>query len=205
MSMFTLAISCLTTSSLPWFMELTFRVPMPYCCLQHQTLLLSPVTSTTGYCFLLWLHPFILSSVISSLISSSILGTYWTGEFIFQCQIFLPFHTVHRVLKERILKCFAILFSSGPHFVRTLHPSKIIHPSWVALQGMAHSFLELDKAVVHVISLSSLALSKSNLRKFLDRWTYFCVLYLVGVSDFFSVAWKVNIANKDRDLNGLCG
>ena len=25
-------------------------------------------------------------------------------------------------------------------------------PSWVALQGMAHSFTELDKAVVHVIS-----------------------------------------------------
>ena len=27
------------------------------------------------------------------------------------------------------------------------------HPSWVALHGMAHSFTELDKAVVHVISL----------------------------------------------------
>ena len=27
------------------------------------------------------------------------------------------------------------------------------HPSWVALHGMAHSFIELDKAVVHVISL----------------------------------------------------
>ena len=26
-------------------------------------------------------------------------------------------------------------------------------PSWVALHGMAHSFIELDKAVVHVISL----------------------------------------------------
>ena len=25
------------------------------------------------------------------------------------------------------------------------------HPSWVALQGMAHGFIELDKAVVHVI------------------------------------------------------
>ena len=25
-------------------------------------------------------------------------------------------------------------------------------PSWVALQGMAHSFIELDKAVVYVIS-----------------------------------------------------
>ena len=31
MSMFTLAISCLTTSNLPWFMDLTFQVPMQYC------------------------------------------------------------------------------------------------------------------------------------------------------------------------------
>ena len=27
--------------------------------------------------------------------------------------------------------------------------------SWVALHGMAHSFIELDKAVVHVIRLVS--------------------------------------------------
>ena len=45
--------------------------------------------------FLLWLHLFILLGVISPLISSSILGTYRPGEFIFQCPIFLPFHTVH--------------------------------------------------------------------------------------------------------------
>ena len=31
------------------------------------------------------------------------------------------FHTVHGVLKARILKRFAIPFSSGPRFVRTLH------------------------------------------------------------------------------------
>ena len=31
--------------------------------------------------FLLWLHLFILSGVISPLISSSVLGTYWPGEF----------------------------------------------------------------------------------------------------------------------------
>ena len=49
--MFTLALSCLTTSNLPWFMDLIFQVPMQYCSLQHRTLLLSPVTSTTGYCF----------------------------------------------------------------------------------------------------------------------------------------------------------
>ena len=51
MSTFTFAISCLTTSNLPWFIDLIFQVPMQYCSLQHRTLLLSPVTSTAGYCF----------------------------------------------------------------------------------------------------------------------------------------------------------
>ena len=51
MSMFTLVISCLTISYLPWFMDLTFQVSMQYCSLQLQTLLPSPVTSTTGCCF----------------------------------------------------------------------------------------------------------------------------------------------------------
>ena len=49
--MLTLAISCLIIFNLPWFMDLTFQVHMQYCSLQHQILLLSPVTSTTGYCF----------------------------------------------------------------------------------------------------------------------------------------------------------
>ena len=168
---------------------------MQYCSLHHQTLLLSPVTSTAGFFFfLLRLHPFILSAVISPLISSSILGTYLPGEFIFQCQIFLPFHTVHGVLKARILKQFAICFSSGIlgtylpgefifqclifsplHTVHGVLKARILkylpspsavdhtlselstmtHPSWVALYSMAHSLTELDKAVVHVISLVS--------------------------------------------------
>ena len=33
--------------------------------------------------------------------------------------------------------------------------SIMIHPSRVALHSMAHSFIELDKAVVHVIRLVS--------------------------------------------------
>ena len=98
---------------------------MQCCSLQHWTLLSSPVTSTARYCFFLWLHLFILSGVISPLISSSILGAYPPGEFIFQCPIFLPFHTVHGVLKARILKWFAIPFSSGPCFVRTLHQKSL--------------------------------------------------------------------------------
>ena len=44
-------------------------------------------------------HP-LLSGVISPLISSSILGTYRPGEFIFQCPIFLPFHTVQTFFKK---------------------------------------------------------------------------------------------------------
>ena len=71
--------------------------------------------------FLLWFRLFILSGVISPLISSSIMGTFRPGEFIFQCPVFLPFHTVHGVLKARILKSFAIAFSSGPHSVRPVH------------------------------------------------------------------------------------
>ena len=59
MLIFTLSISCLTTSNLPWFMDLTLQVSMQYCSLfflqycslQHWTLLPSPVTSKTGYCF----------------------------------------------------------------------------------------------------------------------------------------------------------
>ena len=51
MLMFTLAISCLITYNLPWFVNLTFQVSMQYCSLQHRTLLPSPVTSTTGCCF----------------------------------------------------------------------------------------------------------------------------------------------------------
>ena len=66
-------------------------------------------------------QPYILSGVISPLISSSILGTYQPGEFLFQYPIILPFHTVHGVLMARILKWFAIPFSSGPHSVRSLH------------------------------------------------------------------------------------
>ena len=46
------------------------------------------------------------------------MGSYRPGEFISQVPIFLPFHTVHGVLKARILKWLAIPFPSGPYSVR---------------------------------------------------------------------------------------
>ena len=45
---------------------------------------------------------------------------------------FLPFHTVHGILKARILKWFAIPFSSGPCFVKTLHPDLLGGPTRLA-------------------------------------------------------------------------
>ena len=79
---------------------------------------------------------------ISPLISSSILGTYWPGEFLFQYPIILPFHTVHGVLKARILKWFAIPFSLD-HIVSDISttPTRLgwPHRAWL-------SFIELDKA-----------------------------------------------------------
>ena len=46
-----------------------------------------------------------------------------------------------------MLKWFAISFSNGPFLSWT--------DIWVALHSMAHSFMELDKSVIHVISLVS--------------------------------------------------
>ena len=149
MSMFTLALSFFTTSNLPCFMDLAFQVPMHYCFLQHQTLLPSPVTSTTG-CWFCFGSFFILSGVISPLFSGSILGTYQPGEFIFQCHILVPFHTVHGVLKVKRLKWFAIAFSSGPYLSELSTMT-----SWVTLQHMAHSSIESDKVIIHLISLVS--------------------------------------------------
>ena len=63
------------------------------------------------------------------------------------------------VLKARILKWLAIPFSSGPHSVIPLHydPSILGDPG--ILVNMAwFSFIELDKAVVCVFSLTSFML-----------------------------------------------
>ena len=119
------------------------NIPGPCAILLFTT---SDLTSITSHIhnwvlFLLWLHPFILSGVISPLISSSILSTYRLGEFLFQYLIILPFHTVHGALKARILKWFAIPFSSGPHSVRPLHhdPAVLGGPTWPGLVSLSET------------------------------------------------------------------
>ena len=153
MSMFTLAISCFY--HFPFTLLHGPNIPGSYAILFFTASDFTPITSNihSWALFLLWLHIFILSGVISPLFSKSILGTYRPGEFIFQCHIILPIHTVHGILKARILKWLTIPLSSGPNFVSELSTNNRL--SWVDLHGMAHSFIELDKAVVHVTSFIS--------------------------------------------------
>ena len=78
MSMFTLAISCLTTFNLPWFVDLTFQVPMQCCSVQHQTLFPSPVTSTTVHCCLFGF----VSSFFLELFLHSLPVAYWAPIYL---------------------------------------------------------------------------------------------------------------------------
>ena len=139
MSMFTLAISCLTTSNLPWFMDLTFQVPMQYCSLQHQTLLTSPATSTNGHCFCLGS----VSSFFLKLFLRSSPVAYWapidlgSSSFsVISLCLFILFTGFSRQENWRGLP----FPSPVDHILSEL--SNMTCPSWVALHGMAHSFTE---------------------------------------------------------------
>ena len=114
-------------------------------------------TSITSHIYnwlllLFWQHLFILSGVISPLISSSILGTYRPGEFFFQCLSFCLFILFMGFSRQENWSGLPFPFPMD-HVLSEL--STMTHLSWVALHGMAHSFTELDKAVVHVIKLVS--------------------------------------------------
>ena len=149
--MFTLAISCLTTSNLPWFMDLTFQVPMQYCSLQHRILPLSPVPFTTGCCFcfgsfpLFFLEFFLHWSPVA----------YWAptdlGSSPFSVLSF-PFSYCSwgsqgkntEVVGHSLLQWTTICQTSPPWPIHLGWP----HMAWLG-------FIELDKAVVHVIRLAS--------------------------------------------------
>ena len=173
------------TSNLPWFVDQRFQVFMQYCSLQHWTLLSPPDTSTIGClicfgpAFSFFLKPFLL-------FPSSILDTYRPKLFIFQGHIFLPFHTVHRVLEARILKWFAILFSSRPHFVGTLH-----HDTSV-LGGPAHcSCLQLHKTAIHVFILVSFPWLWFSFWRLWDCSSCFFCLFSHGNIKFHVLAFYV--------------
>ena len=150
MSVFTLAISCLITCNLPWFLDLTFRFPMQCCSSQHWTLLPSPTTSTTGHCF----HFGSISSFFLELCLHSSPVAYWAptdlGSSSFNVLSFCLFILFMGFSRQEYWS--GLLFPSPVDHILS-EPSTMTRPSWVALYGMAHSFIELDNTVVHVISL----------------------------------------------------
>ena len=145
MSTFTLAISYFTTSSLPWLTDLTFQVLIQYCSLQHQTFLPSTVTSTTGYCF----HFGSASSFILELILHLSPEVYWAPPDLGSSS----FSAIYVCLFIMALGFSKQEYWSGLPFPSPVHHilselSTMTCLSWVILPGEAHSFIELDKAVI---------------------------------------------------------
>ena len=162
MLIFTLVISCLTTSNFPWFMHLTFQVSMYYCSLQHWTLLQSPVTSTTECCFCFGS----ISSFFLELFLHCSPVAYWAptdlGSSCFSVLSFCLFILFMGFSRQEFWSGLPFPFPVDQVLSEFY---TMAHPSWVALQYMAHSLIELDKSMVHVISLII----------FLWLWFSFCV------------------------------
>ena len=125
---------------------------MQYCSLYHRTLLPSPVTSTTGCCFCFGS----VSSFFLELFLHWSPVAYWAPTDLGSSSFSV------------LSPCLFILFmgfsrqeyggglpfpSPADHILSEV--STMTGLSWVALHSMAHSFTELDKAVVHVIRLVS--------------------------------------------------
>ena len=144
---FSLAISCLITANLPWFMDLNIPGSYALLLLQHQTLVPSPVTSTTGcyFCFgsisSFFLELFLYWSPVA----------YWVptdlGSSSFSVLSFCLFILFTGFSRQEYWN--GLLFSFlVKHILSELTTTTC--RSWVALHGMAHSFIESHKAVVHV-------------------------------------------------------
>ena len=157
MWMFTLAISYLTTSNLPWFMDLTFQVPMQYCSYSIRLYFHHQSHPQLGVVFAsFFLELFLHCSPVAYWAPTDLESSSFSVLSFCLFMLFIGF--------SRQEYWSALPFPSPvDHILSEL--STTTHPSWVALHGMAHSFIELDKAVVHVIRLVS----------FLWLWFSFCL------------------------------
>ena len=136
--MFTLTISCLTTFNLPWFTDLTFQVHMQYCSFQHQTLLPSRVTPTTGCCFCFGS----ISSFFLELFLHWSPVAYWAptdlGTLSFSVLSFCLFILFMGFSRQDYWS--GLPFPSPvDHILSEL--STITHPSWVALHSINYEWI----------------------------------------------------------------
>ena len=160
MLMFTLATSCLTTSNLPWFMDLTFQIPMQYCSLQQLDL---ASISSHIHSWLLFLFGFISSFFLELFLHWSPVADWAPtdlGRSSFSVLSFCLFILFLGFLRQEYWS--GLPFPSPVDHVLSEH-STMPHLSWVALHDMTHSFIELDKAVVPVIRFKHQGLRYAHL------------------------------------------
>ena len=150
MSMFTLAISCLTTFNLPWFMDLTFHVPNIAfysigSCFHHQSHSQLGVVFCFGFIPSIFLELFLHWSPVA----------YWAPTDLGSSSF--------SVLSFYLFILF-MGFSRQEYWSGLPFPSPVDHvcqtsPPWPDRLGWPHtawlSFTELHKTVVHVIRLVS--------------------------------------------------
>ena len=151
MLMFTLASSCLTTSNLPWFMDLTFQIPMQYCSLQHQTFFYCQSHPQLGVVFALALSLHSFWSYFSTDLQWHIghLLTWGVPLSVYYLFAFSYCSWGSQDKKTEVV-CHSLL--QWTTFFQTSPPWPI-HLGWPHTAWL--SFTELDKAVVHVIRLAS--------------------------------------------------
>ena len=178
MLMFTLAISCLITSNLPWFMDLTFQVPVQY-----------SSNSIRFYFHQLIEHRFCIGpaasfflGLLGAVLHSSPVA-YWTPyDLGVSC-----FGVISSLLSIQFIRFSQQVYWGGLSFPPPMDHvlselSTMTHPSWVALHGMAHSLIELckplcyDKAVIHEGDVYTLRTAKAGLPVLLHRLYQFCNL-----------------------------
>ena len=92
--------------------------------------------------------------------------------------------------------------------------STMTHPSRVALQGMAHSFVELDEAVIHVISLVSLPCdfpctarrsNPSTLREINPEYSLEGLMLKLKLQYFNHLMWRADSLGKTLMLGKIEG
>ena len=145
MSMFTLAVFCLTAPDLPWFTDVTFQVPTQYCSLKRQTWLWPPVTSTTGCRFLFDSA----SSFLLELLLHSSSVAYWAPTDLesssFSIMSFCLFILIMGFSRQEYWSGLPLPSPVGPCFVRTLHHDLSILGglTWHGSLIVSLSFIEL--------------------------------------------------------------
>ena len=116
------------------------------------------------------------------------LGQEWTHLSASYLFAFSYCSCVHGILKTRMMKWFSIPFFSGPRFAKV---STITHLSWVALHSMAHCFIELHKAMIHVIILVSFLWFLFSFWRPWDSCSCFFWTFLLVCICYTSWPWRI--------------